>query len=758
MARSIESRIKVVEAVKSGKTMAAVSQEHGVSDRTVRRWFAKFKDGGLERLTRPRPYAPPWNVTSDEIEREVYLIKEKYPRCTLSQARGKLSEMNICLSLKCIWKIWHRYGLAGYDKEKQTGELLPNISLSKDVVIEVHKATEILRQKGGEKAAAQILNRLPYCGGAEILDKIPYRYLGLRRRIEKIPYLYATDSLHKFYQRVHSLRLNLEKGGLFYSSLRAGIWEVNALYWLGKPEQMLALVEILEKNLPQYGAPFLRFSLQLLKGIAFARFLKLQDAVHCASECKRLVKTLSHPSFHLGLGNLYSHIGMYLHAKDYYETAVQNTTGNTRDECLLALAGCYTLNGEYQKATRTLEELKANESLPYTLIPLVHAQALFGQGRLTEATQYLKKAIELAKKAKVLQYLHSATMVLSAVQHALGKRKQARALIRNLIPLLRKHRMTQDYYIRRLYMSKNKIAVPEQYKSEPFIKMILLAGKANQTLRLKDYHCALNFARRKGLTGYFHRLCIFYPEMILRFAEKGKVTGLPRALLRLPIFNKQVPVYHIKILGALVIFKNQEYLTVRLRPKDSAFLIHLANGVPERNQSVRLGDICSNFWPKSRNPARNLSHLLVRIKRALKIPSHLLQVSRRRGESVLINRGINFITDYSEFEQTLATARALERTGEWEFARKEYLRAFKLFRDEPFRKMYDPWSEQMRRVILNKLETETVHFAQSCIEHKNIKDASRILEKVLKIIPDSEEIKNQLKALKVYANNFLTSS
>ena len=68
----------------------------------------------------------------------------------------------------------------------------------------------------------------------------------------------------------------------------------------------------------------------------------------------------------------------------------------------------------------------------------------------------------------------------------------------------------------------------------------------------------------------------------------------------------------------------------------------------------------------------------------------------------------------------------------------------------------------MRRVILNELETEAVHFAKSCLEHDNeirqkkrrtpsakcrggnMADAKKVLEKVLKIIPDSEEIREMV--------------
>jgi hypothetical protein len=72
---------------------------------------------------------------------------------------------------------------------------------------------------------------------------------------------------------------------------------------------------------------------------------------------------------------------------------------------------------------------------------------------------------------------------------------------------------------------------------------------------------------------------------------------------------------------------------------------------------------------------------------------------------------------------------------EWEFARREYLRAFSLCRGEPFKRMYDTWSEDRRRVILNTLETELKNFENACQENKDIKTYKRVLA----------ELKNRLK-------------
>ncbi|MEO0122868.1 MAG: tetratricopeptide repeat protein [candidate division WOR-3 bacterium] len=55
----------------------------------------------------------------------------------------------------------------------------------------------------------------------------------------------------------------------------------------------------------------------------------------------------------------------------------------------------------------------------------------------------------------------------------------------------------------------------------------------------------------------------------------------------------------------------------------------------------------------------------------------------------------------------------------------------------------------MRFKILSQFETEAINFAKSCLEHGNKNDARKILQKVLKIIPDSQEVKGLLDGLMV---------
>ncbi|MGB9722113.1 MAG: tetratricopeptide repeat protein [bacterium] len=52
----------------------------------------------------------------------------------------------------------------------------------------------------------------------------------------------------------------------------------------------------------------------------------------------------------------------------------------------------------------------------------------------------------------------------------------------------------------------------------------------------------------------------------------------------------------------------------------------------------------------------------------------------------------------------------------------------------------------MRFKILTKLESEAIDFAKCCSDHGNKNDARKVLQKVLKIIPDCEEAKRLLNS------------
>jgi hypothetical protein len=257
-------------------------------------------------------------------------------------------------------------------------------------------------------------------------------------------------------------------------------------------------------------------------------------------------------------------------------------------------------------------------------------------------------------------------------------------------------------------------------------------------MKIVDYRKAYKYARSQRLLGLLHRWIVFFPDIVTNLLEHGRKTGLPTALLKFPLFNQNTPVYHIKLLGNMVVIKNHHTLKTQLRSKEQAFLIHLALRCGTPGDSVSLHNLHQNFWKQSAKPSQRLAHVMVDLKKKLLIPPHLLSISSASGERRLINRGIHMTTDLIELETLLAQAKTLERAHEWRFAEKDYVRAFMLVRGEPFKKMYDAWSEDMRSSIFNKIEGALEHFTQQCAERELKEETKRALKNVTAIIPCSE--------------------
>lgn len=614
-----------------------------------------------------------------------------------------------------------------------------------------YNIANIFYNLGKIKKSAEILNSIPSLPKNELLLKISDNYLNLKRRTEKLYYLYGKIPLRVYIKKVRTLFDRLIQSGLCYSALRAGIEEVMALEWMGEVERLIERIEELKKligfsNFPSKNFSYLlfelRFTLLISEGIANASLLKIKEAKKIARTCCALLKSRKEPSPYLmaDLGALYNSIEEYKSAEYWLLKAVDKVDKDSKRIYSGALAHIYFLRAKYKKLKSILES-STFYAWGEGSRPLIYQSFLsLLKGSPSEAISLAISSLDYSKKQSSLD-IFSASFAIATVYTLLGEKTKARSILKKLIPFLEKNRLNRQKFLLEMIFYSNFRNL--QVKNlVPSLNLIYL-------IKNKGYYQALSYAREKGILTAFYNYIFFFPELIVGLLEKGKPTRLPKAILRLPVFNKEARVYHVKFLGNLVIFKNQKYLKTKLKPKDSAFLIYLCTKAMEPQKTVNLDEVYNNLWPKSEMAPRNFAHLLVRVKKALKIPPHLLTVSRGYGEPELINEGIYFTTDLQEFEQTFARAKALERAGEWSFAKKEYLRAFNLFRGEPFKKNFDDWSVDMRFKILFQLETEAINFARSSLEHNNKKDAKSVLQKVLKIIPDAEEIEKTLANLKL---------
>ena len=728
--KNFETKLKVIEEIKKGKKFIDISREISVSTKTISRWHKIYLKEGIEGLKGKRKYNPPWNIIPDEIKEKVYLLKEKTPGITLLETQKKLKKLGIYLSLGCIRKIWYRYGFIR-DRKINKFEIFPSIYFQKDVKLFIEEANKAI-EKNDFKRAAKILNRLPYCYGEEILGKIPWKYLNLRRKVEKIGYLFGKEPLKIYYKKIKKLRKECEKNSFFYSAWRLALIELNTLFWMGKMKSMLNLIKYFEQKIPIIKDKLICFSFSLLKGITYAKLLKSNEALKCAKKCHNILKNLKINELYISLGHLYSNLGIYPKAIKCYQKAIEE--GIFFNEALISLAGCYALNGEYNLALNILKKLKGELFHHQPLIYLIKAQCLIGKGKIIEAIEYTKRAIETSKKEEIIQYLHSSTLLLSTIYAGLNKRKNANLLLKKMLPVLKKSKMIQQYYIRKMILA-NKIYVPKKYQFDPFIKLTILFKKIK---RLKDYNLAFSYATKNCIKGYFQRLCVLNYEIIENLYKKYRLKGLPKSILKLPIFNEKTFIFNIKFLGKFNIYtliKQKEYKKIKSKfsLKEKSLLLYISLKLPEPGRSIQIDEILKNFWGNSKNPKKNLLRTLSEIKKKLKIPFPLLEIPKRGNFSILKNNGIYFLTDYNDFEENLIKAKSFLKAGEFEFAKKEFINAFKLIKCEPFKNMYDRFSEDKRTEIIFKIKDAYEDFLKTNPSKKEIEKIEKKFEK-LKIL------------------------
>ncbi len=745
---------EVVDYYFNNGSLRKIAREFGIHYNTLWKWVKIYRENN-KRLKEERiltGYRRPWNRTKREIEEKVVFLKEKEPCITVRKAKEVLEGEGIKISIKGIWSIWRRYGYAGFKREGMTNDFTEYIPWTKEAERK-YKVAEELFKKGNLRDCARILNSIPSLPKNEILLKIPDRYLNLRRKIEKTIDLSNKLSLSDYLKRVRKLYKNLRKKNLNYSALRIGIKEVIALEWKGEMEEIIKRIKDLRKifsyknyKRDSYLLFEPRFTLLISEGIANCGLLNIRKAKEIISKCYKILKSKKNPSpyFMLDLATLYLDIWKYKKAERLIYSSISKVDTETKRIYIENLAYIYFIRGEYNKAFSILKEVDFYEWVK-KINPIIYSSFFYLlKGKIQSALSSIIRTLKSSKRDNKL--IFELYITLASIYSLLGERRKSQSILKRLLFFLEKNKLL----IKR-DLIKAIISPCEKIKENisPFHKLLSLILKGK-------YFSALNYAKNRGILTYFYKFLFLLPEVVNSLIEKGKKTYLPKQILKLPVFNRNVFVYKVEFLGKLRIKRIQSkggfrkiYIRHNLSPKESAFLIYLALKMNEPGKEIPLEDIYKNFWDGNRNFKRNLSHLLLKIKRTLKIPSHLIELSHEYNYSVLRNNGIYFLTDYGEFEEALGEANLFLGRGEWRFAKREFIRAFNLVKGEPFKKMYDNFSDEMRIRILNRYEYEVLNFAKRCIE-RNIKDSKmlkNIITKADRVIKYSDEIKEVLEKL-----------
>lgn len=735
------NKFQAVEDYLNNKNLKVVAHKYGVHYSTLSRWLKRFYN--LPRNIHLRQ----WNRLPTDIEEKIMILKENKPDITLHQAKNLLKQKRIKVSIKGIYNVWNRYGMIKRLMDDPFSYFCEPNKESKDYLEYVRYLLSKDKSPITLKKAAKLINLLPCypAGYGDVLENIPERFLSLRRRFDKLYDQFLKIPTPQFYQKIHRLRLQMEKKGLYYSSIIAGLSEILALHWMRTPDKELALNELLTERKGRLKNSVLNFLLTFLAATAKLEMLDIEGAKRFITKAERLLKALPYASFYESFGDVMTFMSDYNSALTYYSKALDSTKDNEAQARLCFKIGLnLTIAGKHKETLKYLKKFRIRPGGKYyESYTLTQTLVNFGLGRLEESDGFIQKTLEKSEREQFRNTIYTAICCLAAIKRALGNIKESNQLLENYLPLMKKYGMQRERLIMEFLLEKKL----EKILEVPTVYVFHLIQQAKDSLKAGDYKKIFSFAEKYGITGYVQRCLFFVPELVLHHLSKGRDVMLPKPLLKLPIFNKNFPFYELRFLGPIIIYKNHTYLKIQPSPQLSAFIINLALHLREPGSRMNLENIVQNCWRKSRNPMGRLYHLLVQSRVNLKLPSHFLDIEKFGYEKYLVNKGFYIWTDYNYFEIQLAQAKALDHAGEWAFARREYLRAFKLFRGEPFKKNFDEWSVNMRFKILTQLETEAINFVKTCLEHHNKQDARKLLEKILNIIPDSEEIKKQLDDL-----------
>ena len=733
---------KIFEEYQQERNLSKAARRYNIHPSTLCRWLKKLENHPEDFFIKRR------NRLEPEIEEKVMILKENQPDLALNRAKDILKDMGIKISIKGIYSIWRRYGLVRRPVDEPFSHFGPQTPEAKRVLEYAQFWLKKDKSDKRLKVIAQLLNKLRSypIGYDEVLKEIPERFLSLRRKLDKLYTQFLRIPTPIFYRKIHRMRLTMEKNGLYYSSIIAGLLEILALQWMHTPQKEIELNALLRKRMGNLRDPILNYQLTFLEATARTELLQMEEARILVYKASRLLRRLPYSTFYESFGDMMTFLGDYNKALKFHKMALGTVKDHDAENRLKFKIGLdLTISGRHQEALRYLKNTTIDyRDKYYESYALTSALANFGLGRIEKAQEWLKKTLEKSEKDQFRNTIFTAVCSFSAIARAMGNKSESQKLLREYLPLIKRYKLKRETEILENLLNPEILKIVCKH---PSIQLIYFLKIAQKSLRIGDYERVLRFSKRYGLNGYLHRCLIFIPEPVIHLLNRGKNPRLPRAFLKLPLFNPQTPVYQLKILGRPVIYKNQKYLKFKLRPQEMAFFIHLGLRASEPDRSIPVDEIYKNFFPRVRDAQSRLALLLVNLKNQLMLPRNLLIIQSLSGVKVLLNNGFYISTDYSEFEQTLARAKALQRAGEWEFAKKEFLQAFKLFRGEPFKKNFDDWSVNMRFKILTELETEAINFAKACLEHNDKQIMKKVLEKVSKIIPDSEEIKNLMNSL-----------
>ncbi|OPX18102.1 hypothetical protein BXT86_02920 [candidate division WOR-3 bacterium 4484_100] len=731
-----ELKKKVIRLLQKGKLPRQVAQEMGISLSSILKWRRRY-NASEDWLEDRRIYGNARRVAKKD-EEVIIATKERKPCITVNGARRKLKTRGINLSSSTIWRVWTKYGLAGFDARYLTPTLSFRTTKTSLHRLYQTKVSQLI-EKGKLKEAARLVNKLPSFPYPQILLKLPERELNINyQRALLGRYL---NYPAKYCQKAKHLRKLFEAKQKYYSALLCGLHELLGLQWMGRAREGLKLLNHLWKLTKIGRCKYISFILHYYEAIFHLSLMEVKKAKKMVTSLERKWSRVPSPYFLGNLASIFAFLGNYKKVKFYIEQCVRQLSSTNEQDALyrLNLAMCNTISGDFPTAKKLLKNIPITNEQTRIMTPMIKAMIALFEGNFHNALFYCHQGLQELKKRGIAHYIHSTTFIEAAVYAASNDRLRANEILARYERYLLKHQLNREVELRRIL--RRKFDGDPEFAQIKFIKLLLMLKKSKGRYLSLYYNRAVQYARRYGLTGYFYLFTLFYPEAIKHRLAKGKNVALPYTMLRFPIFRQDRVSYLIKFLGPLRVYRSGRSLREQLPPKLAALCIYLALA---QGRNLTTEEVCRNLWPRAKNPHHNLSRALIKLRKFLKLSNDQLKIRHRH---IFMSEYI--ATDYQEFYLLLARAKAFEGAGEWNFARLEYLRAFNQFKGEPFKKMFDNYSDRIRREVLSRLEKETIYFVQKCLNNRNLITARKVLKKIDKIIPASTEINRLLTNIKL---------
>lgn len=675
------------------------ARQFKIAPNTIRRWLKFSNAGEMSNFHYHRPH----NRIDYEIESFIANLKERDPTITLKTIQTILvNEKNTKMSLEGIKGCLYRFGMSW-------SNYLPlRVRMTSEIEEGLSNAEKFISQ-GNLEDAAMVLNSLPALSDFSILEKIPSSLLTTRRQVEQLEPLVDKLSKKELLKKARAIHRRCEKEKLFYSAIFAATIEANALNFLGYTYRVSATFKKYKKFLNNLPPPmkylflsecyisYVREPGRFPQG-SFKNFLH-----NFENFCKNLP-----PGGHKILWYYYLSGNYYISsnlrkASFWMEKLLGEKPEGYEKKYLSQYFGLLALNGEYEKLLKldSILSLK-NQAIPSLLrIILAKANALLGTGSPNDALSLILNQFSEARREHLITFMHRFSFFLAYCYGALNEHQKMREYLKQACAFSKGSEKSKILYKILLQLEQAKYSCN---LDDAEIRLTHLYLNACKNLSHKDYLRAYNYARKKGLIGFFHRLVLLHPSIVIKFIKEQKKTYLPEYFLNLPVLKCAVPSWQLFLLREKeTIFYGEKRIGIPTNSRDFHLLVYL---FLNRKRNIRIEDLLELFYRNTNAPERCLIKALSRIRNKLRL-------SKRR----LISRmttGVYFDVearvDLEAFEEHFKIGKVFEKGGKIGQAIKEYQVCFKLYKKSPFEKMgyYYNFAEDRRTIVRNM-------FQQCCV-------------------------------------------